>query len=96
MEALRVITENVVRGRWDEVRRPNDLEMKATSVMKMPIVEASAKVRTGPPKDDEPDYDLPVWAGVLPLVTRPAEPVPDPDLRVKVEVSDSVRRYSRV
>ena len=95
LEALRVITDNIIRGRWDEVRQPNESEMKATSVLKLPIVEASAKVRTGPPKDDDEDYDLPVWAGVLPLVTRPAEPLADPDLRVQADVPASVRRYSR-
>jgi nitroimidazol reductase NimA-like FMN-containing flavoprotein (pyridoxamine 5'-phosphate oxidase superfamily) len=94
-EALHVISDNVIRGRWEEVREPNDQEIKATAVMKVPIAEASAKVRTGPPKDDAEDYDLPIWAGILPLVTRPTEPVADPDLRVKVEVSESVRRYSR-
>lgn len=94
-EALRVISDNVIRGRWEEVREPNEQELKATSVLKLPIHEASAKVRTGAPKDDEEDYDLPIWAGLLPLVTRPTEPVPDPDLRVQAAIPESVRRYSR-
>lgn len=94
-EALRVITDNIVHGRWAEVREPNEQEMKATSVLKVPITEASAKLRTGPPKDDEPDYDLPIWAGILPLVTRPADPIPDPDLRVQAPLPASVVRYSR-
>lgn len=95
LEALRVISDNIIRGRWDEVREPNDQELKATSVLKVPIHEASAKIRTGPPKDDKPDYDLPVWAGVLPLEVRPAEPVIDPGMRMQLEVPDSVKQYSR-
>jgi hypothetical protein len=65
--ALRAIVEHVARGRWDEVRTPNEKEMKATSVLRLPLTEASAKVRTGMPVDDEEDFALPVWAGVLPL-----------------------------
>jgi nitroimidazol reductase NimA-like FMN-containing flavoprotein (pyridoxamine 5'-phosphate oxidase superfamily) len=65
--ALRAIVEHVARGRWDEVRTPNEKEMKATAVLSLPLTEASAKVRTGMPVDDEEDFALPVWAGVLPL-----------------------------
>jgi len=74
LEALRVIVDHVSPGRWAEARPPNEKELKATSVLRLPIAEASAKVRTGPPIDDEEDYALPVWAGVLPLrlVARPA------------------------
>ena len=95
LEALRVISDNIIRGRWNEVRQPTEQELKATSVMKLPIKEASAKIRTGPPKDDKPDYDLPIWAGVLPLVTRPAEPVIDPAMKMKIDVPVSVKKYSR-
>jgi hypothetical protein len=77
MEALRVISENIVRGRWDHVRKPSAQELKATAVLALPIAEASAKVRTGPPLDEEEDYALDVWAGVLPLAMRPGEPIPD-------------------
>lgn len=78
--ALRVISEQIVRGRWDDVRKPTAQELKATAVLKLPIEEASAKIRTGPPLDDEEDYALNVWAGVLPLAIRAGEPVDDPRL----------------
>src|SRR5262245_13627883 len=75
--ALDSIVEHVMRGRAAQVRPPNPVEMKATSVLELPIDEASAKVRTGPPVDDEEDYALPVWAGVLPLALVPGAPEPD-------------------
>jgi hypothetical protein len=75
--ALRVISEHVVPGRWEEVRPPSARELAATAVLEVPIEEASAKIRTGPPRDDLEDLSLPVWAGVLPLETIPGEPVPD-------------------
>jgi len=75
--ALRVISEHVVPGRWDAVRPPNARELAATTVLEVPIDEASAKIRTGSPKDDPEDLSLPVWAGVLPLELIPGEPVPD-------------------
>ena len=77
--ALRVISEHVIPGRWDEVRPPNARELAVTTVLEVPIDEASAKIRTGPPKDDLEDLVLPVWAGVLPLETIPGEPVKDGD-----------------
>ncbi len=80
-EALRVISDHLIAGRWDDVRTPTAKELKATSVLAFEIEEASAKVRTGPPVDDEEDYDLPVWAGVLPLQTVTEPPIPDPRLR---------------
>jgi hypothetical protein len=76
-EALRVISDHLIRGRWDEVRLPTEKELKATAVLEFTIEEASAKVRTGPPLDDEEDYALPVWAGVLPLALMPDAPIPD-------------------
>ena len=76
-EALRIISEHLIRGRWADVREPNDQELKATAVLEFEIEEASAKVRTGGPKDDAEDYALPVWAGVLPVALTPQEPVPD-------------------
>src|SRR5437868_3533754 len=65
--ALRVLSEHILRGRWDDSRQPNERELKATSVLHVPIEEFSAKLRTGPPKDDEEDYSFPTWAGVIPL-----------------------------
>lgn len=85
-DALRVISEQVVAGRWDDVRLPTPKELKATSVLEFAIDEASAKVRTGPPKDDAEDYELPIWAGVVPLHTERGEAIADPLLKVDVAV----------
>ncbi len=76
-EALRRFTNHVVPGRWDEVRPPTDQELKATSVLALPLEEVSAKVRTGGPIDDEEDYALTVWAGVVPIRMQRGEPMPD-------------------
>jgi len=95
MEALRAVTEQIIAGRWDEVRLPNDQELKATSVLKLALNEASAKIRTGPPKDDEEDYTLPIWAGVLPLNTKPGDPIVDSAMKVEAEIPKSVKKYSR-
>ena len=94
-KALESFTEHIIPGRWAEIRWPNELEMKATSVLKLPIEEASAKVRTGGPKDDDEDYEMSVWAGVLPLSVSPAEPIPDEVLPEGTEVPDYVTSYSR-
>ena len=75
--ALLVISEHLLKGRWKDVRGPSEQELKATAVLRFAIDEASAKVRQGPPLDDEEDYSLPVWAGVLPLKLTAQEPVPD-------------------
>ena len=80
MAALEALSEHMIPGRWDEVRGPNDRELQLTTVLGIPLTEASAKVRTGPPLDDEEDYDLPVWAGVIPLEMVANEPVADPRL----------------
>jgi nitroimidazol reductase NimA-like FMN-containing flavoprotein (pyridoxamine 5'-phosphate oxidase superfamily) len=82
MTALEAFTEHVVPGRWAEVRWPNEQELKATLVLALPLAEVSAKVRTGPPLDDEEDMNLPVWAGVVPLHLAASVPVTAPDLRV--------------
>jgi nitroimidazol reductase NimA-like FMN-containing flavoprotein (pyridoxamine 5'-phosphate oxidase superfamily) len=95
LTALRAISENIVRGRWNEVREPSEQELKATSVLKLPIVEASAKVRTGPPKDDEEDYSLPIWAGVLPLRLVAGEPQADPRAPVDARVPAYIKSYTR-
>lgn len=79
-EALRAISEQIVPGRWDEVRWPTEQELKATKVLALPISEASAKVRTGPPIDDEEDYAMKVWAGLLPFHVKTQAPVADPRL----------------
>ena len=80
LAALFAFSEHVIPGRWDDVRQPTEQELKATTVLSLPLKEASAKVRTGPPIDDEEDYALPVWAGVLPLKLVAGAPVSDPRL----------------
>ena len=94
MEALRIVSDQILPGRWDEVRLPSDIEMKATTVLAIEIDSASAKIRTGPPSDDAEDYDLPVWAGILPIHLSYDEPVEDPAMRFKVTVANSI--FSRV
>ena len=94
-EALRAFTEHITPGRWREVRPPTESELKATTVLAIPLKEVSAKVRTGPPLDDEDDYSLPVWAGVLPLELRPEQPVADSRLSASIELPDYVRFYIR-
>jgi nitroimidazol reductase NimA-like FMN-containing flavoprotein (pyridoxamine 5'-phosphate oxidase superfamily) len=82
VRVLDKLVEHVCRGRSADARRPNEKELKQTLVLRIPIAEASAKIRTGPPKDDEEDYALPIWAGVLPLALMPSAPVPDNELPV--------------
>jgi len=95
MEALRVFTEHVMKGRWDDVRQPTEQELKATTVLALPLEEVSAKVRTGGPIDDEEDYALPVWAGVLPLETVAKEPLADPQRKNNPAVPEYLKKYSR-
>ena len=80
-QALRIISDHLIAGRWNDVRGPHAHELKATSVLEFTIEEASAKIRSGPPADDEEDYSLPVWAGVLPLSLQAAAPLADTRLR---------------
>jgi nitroimidazol reductase NimA-like FMN-containing flavoprotein (pyridoxamine 5'-phosphate oxidase superfamily) len=92
-KALELFTEKLVPGRWGEVRPPSRQELKATHVLALPLDEASAKVRMGPPVDDEEDYELSVWAGVLPLRTVADAPQPDPRLKRTIELPDHVARW---
>jgi uncharacterized protein len=94
-EALRLISEHIVPGRWDEVRAPSEIELKATAVLEFSIEEASAKIRTGFPIDDQDDYALPVWAGIVPLEVVPQVPIPDPQLLNELAISESVKRIGR-
>lgn len=89
-KGLYLLSENILKGRWEEVRGPNAKELKATTVLRMTIESASAKIRTGPPGDDEEDYELAVWAGVVPLSLQPGPPEADPLTRKAVPVSASV------
>ena len=95
LAALRTFTEHVVPGRWNDVRKPTAQEMKATMVLAVPLDEVSAKIRTGPPIDDEADYDLPVWAGLLPLGIIPGAAQPDPRLKGQLAVPGYVQNYRR-
>ena len=93
--ALEAFTEHIIRGRWADVRWPTELELKATTVLKLPITEASAKIRTGDPVDDDEDYAMNVWAGVLPLKIEAGTPIDDTKLCAGIEIPDHVRNYKR-
>jgi nitroimidazol reductase NimA-like FMN-containing flavoprotein (pyridoxamine 5'-phosphate oxidase superfamily) len=93
IKSLRVISEHLIGGRWAEVRGPSDKELKATTVLEFSIEEASSKVRSGPPLDDENDYGLKVWAGVLPLEIKSRPPIPDDRLVEGVTLPEYVERY---
>jgi hypothetical protein len=93
--ALFAFSEQVVPGRWDDVRLPTESELKQTTVLCLPLTEASAKVRTGPPIDDEEDYLLSMWAGVIPLRLVAGEPIKDPRLPDDVTVPDYAANYER-
>jgi nitroimidazol reductase NimA-like FMN-containing flavoprotein (pyridoxamine 5'-phosphate oxidase superfamily) len=93
--AAEAIVEHVVPGRWSEVRPPTENELKATAMLAIPIDEASAKVRTGPPLDDEEDYALAAWAGVLPIHTALGTPEPDPRLRPGIAPPGYATAYRR-
>jgi len=95
LAALRALSEHILPGRWDDARRPNEGELKQTSVLRLPIEEFSAKVRTGPPVDDEEDYSFPTWAGVVPLEMIAGSPVNDPKLDPVREVPAYMKHYSR-
>jgi len=94
-EALRIFTEHLIPGRWDQVREPNEQELRATEVLLLDLSEVSAKIRTGPPVDDEEDMNIEVWAGVLPLKLMAQSPVADPILKPGIDPPDYVRDYSR-
>ena len=94
-DALVALSEHIVRGRWADVREPNEQEMVQTTVLCVPMEEASAKIRTGPPLDDEEDYALPMWAGVLPLKLVAEDPINDPRLSAEIPVPDYVTHYKR-
>ncbi len=95
MAALTAFTDHIIPHRWQEAREPNEQEMKATRVLRLPLTEASAKIRTGDPVDDEEDYALPVWAGILPLRLVAGEAIADARLPEGIAVPDYVREYSR-
>jgi uncharacterized protein len=94
IRALHLITNHVVPNRWEEVRTPNDLELKQTNVLAIQLNEVSAKVRTGPPLDDDEDYALPVWAGVIPTRTTMGKPIADERIHSEAPAFD-IGRFNR-
>ena len=95
LAALFAFSEQVIPGRWNDVREPTEQELRATTVLSLPLVEVSAKVRTGPPIDDEEDYALNVWAGVLPLKIQASAPINDPRLPEAIAPPSYALKYSR-
>jgi uncharacterized protein len=93
--ALRTLSEHIIPGRWTDARQPNEKELKATSVLRLPLEEFSCKVRTGPPIDDEEDYGFPTWAGVVPLEMVARPPIDDARLAASVTTPEYARHYSR-
>ncbi len=95
VDALRAFSDQVIPGRWDDVRQPTEQELAATTVLALPLEEVSAKVRTGPPLDDEDDYALPVWAGLIPLSLAAGQPIADPRLPSDIQAPDYAVGYQR-
>jgi uncharacterized protein len=95
LKALGALTEQFIPGRWADARHPTESEMKQTSVLALQLDEVSAKVRTGGPHDDEADYSLPIWAGVLPLPVVPGAPIPDERLNAGIEIPSYISHYTR-
>jgi nitroimidazol reductase NimA-like FMN-containing flavoprotein (pyridoxamine 5'-phosphate oxidase superfamily) len=95
LAALRGFTEKILAGRWNEARQPNDKELKATSILRLPLTEASAKIRVGPPQDDAEDYALRVWAGVIPLRLVAGAPVRDARCDASIATPAYARDYKR-
>jgi nitroimidazol reductase NimA-like FMN-containing flavoprotein (pyridoxamine 5'-phosphate oxidase superfamily) len=95
LAALRAISEHIIPGRWDDARQPNERELKATSVLRVPIEEFSAKIRVGPPIDDEEDYSFPTWAGVIPLKMKAGDAISDSKQDSRREAPSYIKKYSR-
>jgi hypothetical protein len=95
LAALRILSEHILPGRWDDSRQPNERELKATSVLRVAIEEFSAKVRQGPPIDDEEDYSFPTWAGVVPLEMVAGAPIDDARLLPGTKIPQYARHYTR-
>lgn len=95
LSAFEALTEHVARGRWNDARKPNRKEIDGTTVIAMTIDTASAKIRTGPPSDDEEDYLLPIWAGVVPIESQAQKPINDPKLREGIAAPHYAANYRR-
>lgn len=94
-DALRALTDGLIPGRWDDCRQPTELELKATWILSMPLDEASAKIRTGGPNDDEADLATNFWAGVIPFVKDVMAPVPHDLLKAGIELPDYLRKWKK-
>jgi uncharacterized protein len=95
LKALRAFTEKIIPGRWNDARQPNEKELKSTSILRLPLTEVSAKIRTGPPEDDAPDYSLPVWAGVIPLHLAAGAPIRDERCDLAIPTPAYALHYKR-
>jgi uncharacterized protein len=95
LKALRAFSEKILPRRWEDVRKPNAQELKATNILRLPLTEISGKVRSGPPYDDAPDLPLPIWAGVIPLRIVAGEPIRDEQCSPEIPVPDYAAHYSR-
>jgi nitroimidazol reductase NimA-like FMN-containing flavoprotein (pyridoxamine 5'-phosphate oxidase superfamily) len=94
-EALRAFTEKILPGRWSDARQPNEKELKATSILRLPLTEVSAKIRRGPAEDDAPDYALPIWAGVIPIHFTPGPPIRDERCDPSIPAPAYAAQYKR-
>jgi nitroimidazol reductase NimA-like FMN-containing flavoprotein (pyridoxamine 5'-phosphate oxidase superfamily) len=95
LEALHAFTEKILPGRWNDARQPNEQELKATSILCLPLNEVSAKVRMGPPEDDAPDYALKIWAGVIPMQLQAGTPIRDEKCDAAIPLPDYAAHYRR-
>lgn len=95
LEALHGFTEKILPGRWNDARQPNETELKATNILRLPLTEVSAKVRTGPPIDDDPDYSLPVWAGLIPVHLSFGSPIRDERCDLSIPLPAYAAHYRR-
>lgn len=94
LKALKIITEHIIPGRWNDARKPYEKELEITSVFEFKIDEASAKIRTGPPVDEKEDYNLNVWAGIIPLKTIAESPIRDQEVRKGILLPDYIKDFS--
>jgi uncharacterized protein len=95
LHALKVLSEQIVSGRWQQARQPTPQEVKGTTVLAFPIEEGAAKIRSGEPHDNAEDYALPVWAGQLPLKLTAGVPIPDPKLSSEIPAPENIINYHR-
>lgn len=95
LKALKIISDQIIPNRWNEVRLPNEKELEVTKILKIPIIEASAKIRKGPPSDEKEDYNLPIWAGEIPITSIIQNPISDPKLKEGIPIPESVKELRK-